>query len=71
MMKHYGERQIRDGLALDCDRCERRNFRQMGRDYLWSKVKFIDTKEKLEWNGKMARLMYKLCDVPKEDQEEF
>ena len=71
LMQHYGERQIRDGSALDCDRQERRNFRQMGRDYLWSKVKFINTKEKLKWNGKMAGLMYKLCDVHKEDQEEF
>jgi len=71
LMKHYGERQIRDGPALGCDRRERRNIRQMGRYYLWSKVKFINSKEKLEWNGRMARLMYKLCDVHKEDQEEF
>ena len=43
----------------------------MGRDHLWSKVKFINSKKKLEWTCRMARLMYKLCDVHKEDKEKF
>ena len=60
---HYIESQVKDGASIDTKKQEHRNFRQMGHDHLWSKVKFINSRENIPWNGPMAKYMYKLCDV--------
>ena len=43
----------------------------MGWDHLWSKVKFVNSCENLPWNGSIAKYMYGLCDVQREDQQQF
>lgn len=70
-MRHFSERQIKDGAALENKEQEKRHFRQMGREHLWSKVKFINSYEKLSWNGAMAKFMYKLCDIQRDDRKDF
>ena len=68
---HYIESQVKHGASIDTNKQEHRNFRQMGRDHLWSKVKFINSHENIPWNGPMAKYMYKQCDVQKSEQQEF
>ena len=62
---------MKDGASIDTKKQEHRNFRQMGCDHLWSKVKFINSCENIPWNGPMAKYMYKLCDVQNSEQQEF
>lgn len=70
-MKHFRERQIKDGAALQNSERDKRYFRQMEREHLWSKVKFINSHEKLPWDGAMTKYMYKLCEVKREDRKDF
>jgi len=69
--KHYIESQLKDGASMDTKKQEHRYFRQMGHDHLWSKVKFINSRENIPSNGAMAKYMYKLCNAQKLEQQKF